>query len=130
MGADRLPTSSETLSDWRAAERALATAAAGREAAEAAAEAAALAESAAVHTADAARAALEAAVEAEESARRTADAARGATEAARGELTRRHGAETDAAAAEGHARDAYREAEDRARNRVVPASAPEPNPAD
>jgi len=116
-GPDHLPTSADTLNDWRAAERALATATAGREAAEVAAEAASLAETAATRTADAARAALEAATEAEQTARLTADAARTATLAARGELVKRQDHEAAATAAEGNARDAYRAAEERARSR-------------
>src|SRR5262245_26476171 len=100
-GTERLPTSAETLTDWRVAERALATATAGREAAEIAADAAELAEKAAVKTADAARTALTAATEAEQTARLTADAARTATLAARGELTKRQDIETDATATEG-----------------------------
>jgi exonuclease SbcC len=114
---ERLPSSAETLTDWRAAERALSTATANREASELAAEAAALAEQAATRTAEAARTALEAATRAEETARRTAEAASSATVAARGELMKRQGAETDAIAAEDSARDAYRAAEERARNR-------------
>src|SRR5262245_57816551 len=72
----------EALTDWRTAERALATARAGRVAAEQAAAAAKLAESAATETAEAARRALEAASAAEASARATADAARAAMDAA------------------------------------------------
>jgi len=114
---DRLPTSAETLNEWRAAERALAGATAQREAAELAAEAATLAESAAVKTATAAKSALDAATDAAETARVTAEAAKTATLAARGELRKRQGMETEAAANEGEARDAYRAAEDRARSR-------------
>jgi len=114
-GNDHLPTSAEALNDWRAAERDLAKATAGREAAEVAAEAAQLADRAAIHTAEAARAALEASTEAEQTARLTADASRTATLAARGELTRRQGLESEATTSEAQARDAYRAAEDRAR---------------
>ena len=120
---DRPPGTAETLEEWRAAERALATAMMGREAAEIAAAAAQIAENAAVRTAEAARAALSAATAAQESARATADASRAASEAARGEVVRRTGMETDATSAETTARDRYREAEGRARTREAPDGA-------
>jgi len=116
-GADRLPTSSETLTDWRAAERALSAAQANREAAEVAAKAATIAEDAAMKTAESARTALEAASRAEESARLTAEAAQHATKAATVELARRQGVESDATKTETDAHDAFRAAEERARNR-------------
>jgi hypothetical protein len=122
-----LPTAGQALTDWRTAERALATAIAGRDAAEVAAAAAALAEVAAIKTAAASRTALEAATEAEQTARLTATAARVASEASRGEVTKRLGLEADATSAEGKASDAYEAAEQRARDRAgLPNVAEEP----
>jgi hypothetical protein len=116
---ESLPTAPQALTDWRHAERALATAIAGRDAAELAAAAAALAEEAAIKTAIASRAALEAATQAEETARFTATAARVASEAARGEVTKHLGLEADATTAENTASGAYAAAEDRARDRAA-----------
>lgn len=119
MADEPLPSAAQALTDWRIAERALATATAGRDAAELAAEAAAFAEVAAIKTAAASRAALEAATEAEETARFTATAARVASQAARGEVTKRLGLEVDATSVESMASDAYQAAEERARDRAA-----------
>jgi hypothetical protein len=107
----------EALAEWRTAERALATARAGRVAAEQAASAAKLAESAATATAEAARRALDAAAAAESSARATADAARAAMDAANRDVADKAAVETEASRVETDAQSGYREAEQRARER-------------
>jgi hypothetical protein len=108
----------ETLADWRIAEKALATAKAGRAAAEEAAIAAKLAEAAAAATAEAARRALEAAMAAEASARATADAARAVLDATDRDVTDKTDAETQAGRIEAAANIAYHDAEQRARDRA------------
>jgi hypothetical protein len=108
----------EALTEWRSAERALATAKAGRVAAQEAASAAKLAESAAAATAEAARRALEAATAAEASARATADAARATVAAAEQDVVDKTMVEAEAGRIESRAQTDYQQAEQRARDRT------------
>ena len=108
----------QALSEWRVAERALATAKAGRVAAAQAATAAKLAESAAMATAKASRRALEAATAADASARATADAARATLEAANHDVEDRTVVEAEAGRVEAQAQADYQQAEQRARDRI------------
>ena len=107
----------DALDGWRKAERDLATANADRAAAAHAVDVAAIAEQAALKTAESARLALEAATAAEASARATADAARAMSRTARSEETERIDLAAEATSTETAARDAYRLAEERARQR-------------
>jgi hypothetical protein len=100
------------LGDWRAAERDSVAARDSAEVATLAATAADTAARAAEETAEAARLALEAATRAERAARETADAARILSRTATADKAGADEAVARAEAAEAHARDAFRTAQD------------------